>query len=452
MFTVDVATLQSAHSATKRVIRERLVYHVLTKPRGGNTPDTSVGTSLRVPGHRDEGGARLESLIPAVVERLPVLLEEVAKRFAEDWPDYAAFLAEEQDEVSAAAEAFLRWLVTTAEQGLSHSLEDGVPQPEAQVALFEEIGRIQWREGRDLSALLSAYQVGARVAWHHVSGIALENGLEPEALAALAEAVFVFVDQLSSSSARGFVREQSEAAVTRERLRDELVELLLSDRSASGMVRAAAARAGWPLPREAAVILVDPDSPLARSVLSRLDTACLPIRRRDLLGAIVPEPQTPGRRQRLAAMLRGAGTVIGHAVPLEHLPASTHIAEIAARLLREGSLANDPVFADEHLDAIIVHRDARLLEALQRQSLSPLDGLTPAVRERLSETLASWLRHLGDRQAIAAELHVHPQTVRYRLAQLHDLFGPVLDDPAAKARLTLALAWGPAVTGSEPPT
>jgi DNA-binding PucR family transcriptional regulator len=137
---------------------------------------------------------------------------------------------------------------------------------------------------------------------------------------------------------------------------------------------------------------------------------------------------------------------------LEHLPASTHIAEIAARLLREGSLADDPVFADEHLDAIIVHRDARLLGALQRQSLSPLDGLTPAVRERLSETLASWLRHLGDRQAIAAELHVHPQTVRYRLAQLHDLFGSVLDDPAAKARLTLALAWGPAMPGSEPPT
>ena len=73
--------------------------------------------------------------------------------------------------------------------------------------------------------------MGARVAWHHVSRAALELGVEPEALAALAEAVFIFVDQLSSASARGYVLEQSEAAGARERLRDELVELLLSDRS-----------------------------------------------------------------------------------------------------------------------------------------------------------------------------------------------------------------------------
>jgi PucR C-terminal helix-turn-helix domain/GGDEF-like domain len=394
---------------------------------------------------RDGQGARLEQLVPAVVERLPIILEEVAKRFTDEWPDYAAFLAEEQGEVSAAAEAFLRWLVSTAEQGLSHSLDDGVPQPEAHVALFEEIGRIQWREGRDLSTLLSAYQVGARVTWHHVSTVAVDSGVPPQALAALAEAVFAFVDQLSSASARGFVREQSAAAVTRERLRDELVELLLSDRSSSAAVRAAAGRAGWPLPRAAAVILADPNSQVAQTALSRLDSSCLPIRRLDLLGAIVPDPQGPGRRQRLAATLGGARAVVGHVVPLEQLPASTHIAEIAARLRREGALTDDPVFADEHLDAIIVHGDSRLLAAFQRQCLAPLDGLAPAVRERLSETLASWLRHLGDRQAVAAELHIHPQTVRYRLAQLHELFGPDLDAPASRARLTLALAWGPAV-------
>jgi DNA-binding PucR family transcriptional regulator len=49
---------------------------------------------------------------------------------------------------------------------------------------------------------------------------------------------------------------------------------------------------------------------------------------------------------------------------------------------------------------------------------------------------------MGDRQAVAAELHVHPQTVRYRLARLHELFGAELDDPETRLRLTLALAWG----------
>ena len=57
-----------------------------------------------------------------------------------------------------------------------------------------------------------------------------------------------------------------------------------------------------------------------------------------------------------------------------------HVAEIAVRLQRTGVLTEDPVFADEHLDAIIVHRDDALLAALREQCLAPLDGLPPAVR------------------------------------------------------------------------
>jgi hypothetical protein len=396
-------------------------------------------------------GAGLERLVPALVDRLPRLLGEVRDLLGEDWPDYAQFMADQNDEVAVAAEAFMHWLVDLAQEGLAHPTGHTVPEPGAQVTLFEEIGRIQWREGRELSTLLSAYQVGARVAWHHVSSTALETGVEPEALAALAEAVFVFIDQLSSASARGFVLEQSEAAVTRERLRDELVDLLLSDRSDSAAVQAAAIRAGWPLPREAAVILVARENPVGEAMLSRLDSSCLLIRRRALYGAIVPDPVRPGRRQRLAQALRGAGAVVGHPVPLENLPASVRIAEVAAALQQSGVIGEDPVFADEHLDAIIVHRDPRLLDALRRQVLAPLTKQSPAVRARLTDTLVSWLRHQGDRQAVAAELHIHPQTVRYRLTQLHDLFGPALDDPAGRGRLTLALAWGPPPPDVVPP-
>jgi hypothetical protein len=381
-------------------------------------------------------------MVPMLVERLPQLLDEVRQLLGEEWPDYAQFMAEEQDEVTAAAESFMRWLVHIAEQGLTHRPQDSMPQFGAQVELFEEIGRGQWRAGRDVTALLSAYQVGARVAWRYVSSTALDAGLAPEALAALAEAVFIFIDQLSSASAHGFVLEQSEAAVSRERLRDDLVELLLSDRSDMDAVRTAAVRAGWRLPREAAVLLVDPANPVGQAMLARLDHSCLLIRRRGaLLGAVVPDPIRPGRRQRLVTGLRGASAVIGHPVSLEQLPSSVRIAEMAAQLKTAGVLTDDPVFAEEHLDAIIVHRDARLLDALRRQTLAPLAGLSPAVRQRLCETLASWLRHLGDRQAVAADLHIHPQTVRYRMTQLHDLFGPALDDPASRARMTLALAW-----------
>ena len=220
--------------------------------------------------------SELEGLVPALVERLPAILTEVRELMADEWPDYADFLAHEQDEVVLAAKAFMEVLVEIAESDIGAFPRGMEPGP--QVELFEEIGRIQWQEGRDLTTLLSAYQLGARVAWHHVSRTALDVGVAPASLAALAEAVFIFIDRLSSASARGFVMEQSEAVASRERLRDELVDLILSDRSDSAAVKQAANRAGWTLPTEAAVILISPENHLGQSVLSRLDASCLPIR------------------------------------------------------------------------------------------------------------------------------------------------------------------------------
>jgi DNA-binding PucR family transcriptional regulator len=40
---------------------------------------------------------------------------------------------------------------------------------------------------------------------------------------------------------------------------------------------------------------------------------------------------------------------------------------------------------------------------------------------------------------VAAELFVHPQTVRYRMGQLRDLYGERLEDPRSVLDLTLAL-------------
>jgi DNA-binding PucR family transcriptional regulator len=40
---------------------------------------------------------------------------------------------------------------------------------------------------------------------------------------------------------------------------------------------------------------------------------------------------------------------------------------------------------------------------------------------------------------VAGELHVHPQTVRYRLARLREHFGETLDEPDTRFELELAL-------------
>jgi DNA-binding PucR family transcriptional regulator len=50
---------------------------------------------------------------------------------------------------------------------------------------------------------------------------------------------------------------------------------------------------------------------------------------------------------------------------------------------------------------------------------------------------------MGDRQAAALSLRVHPQTVRYRLRQLQELYGEDWHDPALRLKLTLAVCWTP---------
>ena len=88
----------------------------------------------------------------------------------------------------------------------------------------------------------------------------------------------------------------------------------------------------------------------------------------------------------------------------------------------------------------MLHADESALADLRARVLAPLEGLRPGTAEKLADTLRAWLLHQGRRDDIAAALFVHPQTVRYRMGQLRDLYGDNLDDPDTVLALTLALA------------
>jgi len=374
-----------------------------------------------------------ERLEARIAERLPQLLLDVRDRLLTGWPDYAAFLDEDLEEIRDGAGLFLHRLMVLATSGLSDGARPLEDEQAVQV-VFQQIGERQWQLGHDLTRLLTAYQVGARVAWRHVAESAAEMDLRGDVIAALAESVFDFVNHLSQASTQGYVQAQRADARARDRYREELVDLLLSERSTMATVRAAADRARWRLPSRVALLLGDDEGQL----LSRLDASALPVRQGGLVGAIVADPTD---RERLRRTLQGLGCVMGLTVPVELVARSVELAQVAQGLARQGVLGGSPVFVDDHLDTIIVHRDDRLLAFLRDQVLRPLDGLPAGARERLTETLVWWLRHQGDRTAVAEELHVHPQTVSYRVSRLRELFGDALDSPRERSRLMLALNW-----------
>ena len=395
-----------------------------------------------------ESSPALSALMPALRADLPELLDDVAAALAQVDPSYADFLAGGRDEVLPAAEYAMSLLVSEAAEVLGEPVAglDGRAEAadgaDVAFALFEALGREQWRRDQPVRPLLSAYQLGGRVTWRRIAAVAVRLTLPAEALVALAEAVFRLVDEISAATISGYVDEQAQSATERERLRDVLAERLLSDRADSAVVARAAHAAGWPLPAEAAVVLLRPDDEPGREVVARMTPSALLLRHTPVPGAILPDPDAPGHRWRLAAQLRGTTAVVGPTVPLAQLPESARVAQVAAQTFDLGS-GHGPVFAADHLDAIIVHRDRRLLDALREAQLRPLAAATPASRAVLRQTLRSWLVHMGNRRAVSEELGVHPQTVRYRLARVRELFGPALDDPAARLRLLLALGWEP---------
>jgi DNA-binding PucR family transcriptional regulator len=121
----------------------------------------------------------------------------------------------------------------------------------------------------------------------------------------------------------------------------------------------------------------------------------------------------------------------------------------ALRALQLGLTADDaePLDTEARLADLVLRADETALADLRAQALAPLAELGDGAREKLTETLRSWLLHHGRREAIAAELFVHPQTVRYRMGQLRELYGSRLEDPHTVLELTLALGVTPASAG-----
>jgi hypothetical protein len=241
----------------------------------------------------------------------------------------------------------------------------------------------------------------------------------------LAEAIFAFIDDISAASAEGHAFEDSLVARELASRRRRLVEALLAESPAAPeeLVRLAA-DADWTLPERAAVLAFD--APAARMPT---DAAVGEVSGRSW--AVVAGHS----RTELERALRGGRGGLGPVVPLTALSASASRAALALEMAEAGELA----VASERLLDLLLRADLALSSDLAASALAPLDALPEGQRDRLLETLAAWLDAHGEARPAAERLHVHVQTVRYRLERLREVFGDALDDPERRLELALAL-------------
>ena len=254
-------------------------------------------------------------------------------------------------------------------------------------------------------------------------------------LALLAESIFAYIDELSAASAEGFAREQSAAAGEADRRRAALARLLIQHPPADpAEVELAARDAGMELPDRLAAVVWAPRE--GDRTASWLPMGSLAVADGELSYALVPDPDAPMRRAEIARAFGRRAAALGPSVRWQDAARSALRATEVHRLTAAGVIAADGlVRAEDHLTTLLIERDPSLLSELAERRLAPLTEASTSARARLLETLEAWLEHHGSVPEVARAIHVHPQTVRYRLNQLRNLFGDDLDDPDARFEL-----------------
>lgn len=312
--------------------------------------------------------------------------------------------------------------------------------------VYVGLGRGELQQGRTLDSLQAAYRVGARVAWRRLSRVGREAGLDAETLSLLAEAIFAYIDELSADSVEGYAEAQSDLEGERRRRDRELATLMVREPAAEQAdLRAAAQRAGRSVPRSAAA-LACPEGRLGE--LARLlPTEALTAALEGVGCVLMPDPEGPGRTAILERAARDVTVALGPCGAADELPASWSLARVALRAAEAGALpAAGLLRVEEHLGELLLFEGGALAERIATRRLAPFDSLTEKARERMRETALAYLGHGGNSVAMAAALHVHPQTARNRMARLRELLGEQLDDPDARFELQIAL-WHRAPSG-----
>ncbi|PWN03415.1 transcriptional regulator [Nocardioides silvaticus] len=364
---------------------------------------------------------------------LPTVAEDVVAAVIEEVPSYTdAFSGPMGETIRSAVQLALGGFLSQ----VSERRREGEPRVVPAIEGAYQLGRGEARSGRSSEALLSAYRIGAGVAWQRLSAVAVENGVDAEVMASFAQAVWAYIDEVSAASVSGHGDESATAGRVKQRLLDRISRHLLTGAPEKTVV-AAAERADWAPPSTLTAVIV-PESEVG-SVLQLVHTGTLQATDLPELDAAVllMVPDAHGRRR--SALLRaveGRECLVGPSRPWLQVRSSY---DRALRAQERGLEAD----TEAHLPELVLTADPEALADLRTTVLAPLSGLRPASAAKLAETLRAWLLHQGRRDDIAAALFVHPQTVRYRMAQLRDLFGDQLEDPQKVLALTIALGVSP---------
>ena len=306
---------------------------------------------------------------------------------------------------------------------------------EDELVPFRESARHRASEGLPLEDLLHAYRLGGRLGWD-----ALVDASSPDERTALLPSVarlMEYVDRVSDAVTETYHDERRHLMSEEERRLYDLFQQIITGAPLDTPLRELAATHeieltdvyrpfGMALPGAAAHTHAQAAADMRRRNVLALNEG-------DRIVGVIASAEEPN------GLFSDRGLVaVGEPTPRGELAAALDdtrlLLDLGVRRGRSGRLR-----AEDFVPELLLARSPALAALLARRVLGPLDDYAERRSADLLETLETFVGCELDRRRAAEQLHVHPNTLDYRLKRVEELTGLRASAPEDLVLIALAL-------------
>ena len=389
------------------------------------------------PTPRNAGRPAETALLSAPVVRrfqaeLPQLVVEATAEVARTIPAVAHALGV-HDDSGVHARELVRLLGRLADPHLTE---------EQRSSICEAVGRDAYERGLSLENLQAAFRVGLQIAWRRLAQFGRQADAPAQQLFEASSEIIAYIDEVCTRCVTAYNKVAAQSVLSPTMARLELLRILVSEQQPFNeeVVVALARSADWRLPTTVACLALGENQFAGHRLGPALDPDVLLDLESDAPCLLLPDPDGPGRLAMVRRGLRGVRFAVGTSVPLAEAPVSLRMARRALALIQRGLLRNAThVRCAEHLPDMLLLSDEDAARQLIQRRLGVFADLKQHQYERLTETLEAWLTGGSSTSELARSLSVHPQTVRYRMRRIEEIFGEQLRNPQWRFEMLLAL-------------
>ena len=315
------------------------------------------------------------------------------------------------------------------------SLVEGRPLSDEELTPFRESARQRAAERLPLEDLLHAYRLGGRLGWEALVAAA-EDGEQAALLPSVAR-LMEYVDRVSDAVTETYHDESRHRISDEERRVHELFEGLQHAAPLDPRTIELGHQLGFPLEdryQPFAIALADAPAHAHTQLAAALrQRGVLAVTNGDRVTGLLAQNADPAVVRDRAAL-----RAVGPPTPRAELTPMLADLRVLIDVARQNGRAGD-LHAEEFLPELLLSRSPHLASMLEERVFGPLESAAERRGADLLATLEAFLGAALDRRAAADALHVHPNTLDYRLRRIEELTGLLFSDPDAVMLMALAL-------------